>query len=147
MLKPRGGSCELDKKPINMKKNMVYRIQDPIFNYLGEPNIIKDYNEKNGKVSIDTDKTAIKHEFRNGYIKGIPPELRTAFNSLIDMVKKTEDPNEKISLLNNKISELEQSGDPQAVTFLGYLKAEVAHIMHSFNIQPRYYSVYEGKLP
>jgi hypothetical protein len=124
---------------------MNIRPGDAVFLRSGEPGIVKDRNEITGKLKVDSDLQRVKQDMRHGFINGLTPEQREVFNTILDEVKgSTEDPGERVTILNAKVKELEQ--DPKLFGLTRYVKAEMVHIMNSNNIKPREYSVQEAKL-
>lgn len=119
---------------------MALRVGDPSFTYLGQPGVVvPQKNKLNGKIDIDTDKERVKTEFRHGYLVGI--EAKDVFNSIMDTVKKTEDPSEKVAFLSNKLEEYEAQNSTESQNFARYLKAELSHLMNTYHIKPRIYQL------
>ena len=123
---------------------MSFRIDDPIFDRKGEPGVVSGVNKISQKMRVDQQET--RKATRHGYIKGLSPKLRREFNSLMDDVKGLESSKGKIEKLQGKIRELEEHSSPQNQVLIGYVKAELAHIMHSSNYSPRSFTVSEGHI-
>ncbi len=124
---------------------MDIRNGDAVFLRSGEPGIVKDRSSVTGKLTVDTDNQSVKREMRHGYLNGLSDTQRVELNQILDSVKSsTEDPNERIVVLESKVRELE--GDPKQIGLSKYVKAEMVHIMNSNGIKPREYAVQESKI-
>lgn len=124
---------------------MNIRPGDAVFIRNGEPGIVRERDQTTGKLKVDTDIQAVKHETRHGYLNGLTPDQRQVFNTILDEAKQSsEDPSSRIAHLDAKVQELEQ--DPKQQGLARYVKAEMIHIMNSHNVKPREYSVQETKI-
>ena len=124
---------------------MDIRNGDAVFLRSGEPGIVKDRSQATGKLTVDTDNQNVKREMRHGYLNGLSDTQRVELNEILDNVKSTtEDPNERIIVLESKVRELE--GDPKQIGLTKYVRAEMTHIMNSHGIKPKEYSVQESKI-
>src|SRR5437868_1269156 len=124
---------------------MTLRIGDTAFIRGGTPVTVKDRDPHSAQLVLESDPEVVKDQTRHGYLNGLSPEVRSQFYEILDQVKgETEDPTERITTLQAKITELEQ--DPRKLQLSRYLKAEMNHIMNSYNIRPREYSMHESKV-
>jgi hypothetical protein len=115
------------------------RIGDATF-FRGQPGVAVRRDDQKEIATIDQDPARVKQEFRHGYVNGMAPNDREKFNSFMDQVRELKAPNDRATLLQQKIDELEE--DPANNRFLRkYLQAELWHVMHSNNIHPKEYNV------
>ncbi len=118
---------------------------DAVFIRTGIPAVVKERNDITGKLILETDGAKIKEDMRHGYINGLSAENREEFNSILDSVKDDNtDPQERAERLQTKLTELEE--DPRKLPLTRYLRAEMVHIMNTYNIKPNEYAVHESKL-
>ncbi len=120
---------------------MSVRISDPVFLRDGQPAKVIGSNATTGKLTVDSDLKQVTEDFRHGYIKGLVGEPRQEFDSFMDNIASIEDPKEKVELLQKKILDLEENISPLSQKLVGYYKAELSHIMHSYNTAPRYFTI------
>ena len=124
---------------------MSFRIGDGVFGVNGIPGIVQSQDRVTGDLQIDTDEKEVAKVHRHGYINGLTPNERDAYNSHLDEVKQVDDPNEKITAMKAKITELQK--DPSKIKMVKYLESELFHIMQTHNISPRFYGVETPKAP
>ena len=123
---------------------MSIRVGDVVFVGSGNPALVKDRDHITGQLRLEPGKAKTHDEMRHGYINGLSQDTRQSFNEILDEVKQgTEDPGERAEQLRLKIDELEQ--DPRNFLLARYLRAEMVHIMNTFNIKPKEYIVHESK--
>lgn len=123
---------------------MTLRIGDTAFIRGGTPVTVKDRDQVSGQLVLESDPGVVKRETRHGYLNGLSPEVRQQFYEILDEIKgNTEDPGERINVLNAKLFDLEQ--DPRNIQLTRYLRAEMNHIMNTYNIRPREYTMDESK--
>lgn len=123
---------------------MTLRVGDTAFIRGGTPVTVKDRNPVSNELILESDPAKVKEQTRHGYLNGLSPEVRQQFYEILDQVKgETEDPAERINTLNAKLFDLEQ--DPRNLQLTRYLRAEMNHIMNTYNIRPREYSMDESK--
>jgi hypothetical protein len=121
------------------------RIGDAVFVRSGLPTTVKGRDDLTGKLSLELDPATVKDEHRHGYINGLSPENRQSLYEILDKVKAdSSDPAERVEVMRQKVEELEQ--DPRNLHLTRYLKAEMVHIMNTYGIRPREYSIYESKV-
>lgn len=121
---------------------MPAKVGDPIFNAQGFPQILKGKDEENAKFIAETDPETVKSSTRHGYIKGLKPDLRQTFNEVMDKVRSTDNPQEKMELLQKQINSLEQAGHIKDNQKLArYLKSELFHVMQIYNVEPRTFEI------
>ena len=126
---------------------MSLNIKDPIFGFSGEPGVVKDFSKESQKIKIDTDRKAVNKELRHGYISGMTADQKIEFNSFMDKIQSIEDIDEKVKLLQEKVTQLTGDINPNSGILLGYYKSELSHIMHTHHYSPRYYSIHSTKIP
>lgn len=124
---------------------MSIRVGDAVFTRSGMPTIVKDRDPTTGKLDLDPDPEHVSEAMRHGYLNGLATETRAALNEILDQVKnETKDPSERVEKLRVKMEELEQ--DPRNFQLTRYVKAEMTHIMNTYNLRPKNYTMYEGKV-
>ena len=118
---------------------MTLRVGDTAFIRGGTPVTVKDRDPHSAQLVLESDPDVVRQQTRHGYLNGLSPEVRQQFYEILDTVKgDSEDPETRINQLNTKVAELEQ--DPRNLQLSRYLRAEMNHIMNTFNIRPREYS-------
>jgi hypothetical protein len=117
---------------------MRINIYDTVFSGKGEPGIVIGKNPVNNTVEIEKNGPKFEAARRKGFINGLTLEDRTRFNSILNQVREIKEPNDKAVKLSETIDELRQ--DPNNYHLVRYLTSELAHLMYSENITPRYYS-------
>jgi hypothetical protein len=121
------------------------RVGDNVFIRGGVPATVTGREELSGKLTLESDAEKVKVDSRHGYLNGLAPENRVELYKILDEVKaSTADPGERVDKLRVKLEELEL--DPRNLNLSRYVKAEMVHIMNTFNIKPREYSLYEDKV-
>ncbi len=123
---------------------MSLRVGDTAFIRGGTPVTVKDRDPVTAQLVMESDPEILKNDTRHGYLNGLSLEVRQQFYQILDEVKgETENPTERINTLNTKLFDLEQ--DPRNLQLTRYLRAEMNHIMNTFNIRPREYTMDESK--
>lgn len=124
---------------------MSIRVGDNAFIRGGLPSTVKGRDPLNGKLNLELDPAIVKEDTRHGYLNGLNQETRDELYQILDQVKAdTTDPGERIEKMRLKLDELDQ--DPRNLNLSRYLKAEMVHIMNTYNIRPREYTMYESKV-
>jgi hypothetical protein len=124
---------------------MALRVGDTAFIRGGTPVTVKDHDPISRQLLLESDPNVVREQTRHGYLNGLSPEVRQQFYEILDEVKgNTEDPTERINTLSAKLFELEQ--DPRNLQLTRYLRAEMNHIMNTYNIRPREYAMDESKV-
>ena len=126
---------------------MKYVQGDPIFSRHGSPGIVRHVNKSKENLEVDSSVPLVKQHFRHGYIQGLSSDGRLKFNNIMDKVGEVELPLEKVNTLKEYVEKLELDTDLKNRELIGYLKSEIAHIMFTKSISPRYYSLEESKVP
>src|SRR4051812_17938464 len=99
---------------------MALRVGDPSFTYKGQAGVVVPQKDPiPGKIAIDTDHDRIQQDFRHGYLVGIVG--KDVFNEIMDAVKTTEDPNQKVTFLARKVEEFEAQPTTESQNFVRYL--------------------------
>lgn len=123
---------------------MTVRVGDAVFIRSGIPAVVKDRNEGTGQLRLETDLPAVQKEMRHGYLNGLTPETRQQLYAILDEVKsKSEAPEARIDELRSKLTELEL--DPKQQMLARYVRAEMVHLMNTYEIRPKEYSYNESK--
>ena len=120
-----------------------HQVGDALFLPGSRPAVVRGRDENSGGLVVDTDAQAVSEEHRHGYINGLEPEERNAFNAILDQVRETQDPLTRIDILQARISELSQDQAPQSRKMARYLTSEMAHLMHMSGIRPRHFTLDE----
>jgi hypothetical protein len=120
---------------------MSFKVGDVSFVRNGEPTIVVGKDPVSKELTLSRDKKELEKNHRYGYVNGLQAEDRSSYLSLLDEVAGIKDPEEKVQKLRERISELEQ--DPKQFQLLSYLKSELFHVMHTYNVAPREYKVYQ----
>lgn len=124
---------------------MSIRVRDAVFLRAGQPAIVRERDPVSGQLKLDTSLKAVQHEMRHGYLNGIAPEQRDVLYEMLDDIKsRSDDPSKRVDFLREKLSELEKN--PQNFQLTRYVRAELAHLMNTYDIRPRLYSVGEDKI-
>jgi hypothetical protein len=118
---------------------MSFKVGDVAFGRTGEPGVVSGRDLARGELTVQTDLKEVEKFHKHGYINGLQPEERDIYQSVLDDVADIKDPEEKLVKLREKISEVE--ADPKQFHLLGYLKSELFHVMHLYNISPREYKL------
>jgi hypothetical protein len=123
---------------------MSTRVGDSIFLATGNPGVITGRDTKSARIEVDESPSEVAHQMRHGYLNGMSVAERDVFNAVMDEVKATADADERVRLLNERLTAL---GDgPETRILSRYLDAQKQHIEHMAGIRPRYYSVDEYKV-
>ncbi|MCB9229329.1 MAG: hypothetical protein H6618_06935 [Deltaproteobacteria bacterium] len=125
---------------------MSFKVNDPVFNGVGEPALVRKVDKASQKTELDQDQQMVRQAFRHGYLKGMEPETRLDFNSFMDEIGNETEPSKKAERLQEKITELEDNFSPKNYLLLNYLKAELSHIMNTYHYHPRIFSVRDDGL-
>ncbi|MBI2601952.1 MAG: hypothetical protein HYW48_02755 [Deltaproteobacteria bacterium] len=121
---------------------MPAKVGDPIFNSQGFPHVLKGKEEESAKFIAEADPEKVQEATRHGYIKGLQPEMRETFNKVMDKVKSTEDPREKLAFLQEQIASLETKSHIKENQILArYLKSELFHVMQVYHVEPRTFEI------
>ena len=115
------------------------RIGDAAFRGNGMPGIVENKDEQ-GNLQIDTDQKRVRQQFRHGYLNGMPSQDRQQFNEILDTVRQTDDPKEKLNLLSTKMAELNEEPAKNR-NLLQYLNSEMWHVMQTYNVHPKEYKI------
>jgi hypothetical protein len=118
---------------------MSFKVGDVSFLHNGIPAVVAGKESDSGKLMLDSDQGAVKKLHRHGYLNGLEDTDRKALLNILDKVSETEQPDEKIGLLNQQIDDL--SKDPRNFRLVRYLKSELTHMMNTYNVKPRYYEM------
>jgi hypothetical protein len=118
---------------------------DILFTRQAEPAIVKERNPKTGLLNLDREEGHVRDLARHGYINGIDLDKRHELYAILDEVKgHTDDPAKRIELLQSRLATLEQ--DPKNLSVSRYLRSEITHLMNSYGIKPREYSIDSSKI-
>ncbi len=121
---------------------MAIKIGDPLFNPLGEPGVVTQKESARERLHASSDPAEVKDAFRHGYISGLEKPIRKKFNSVMDEIRQLDRPEEKVENLQKKISDLEsETTSPANIQLTHYLRAELFHLMQTYNIHPRQFEV------
>lgn len=118
---------------------MSFRVGDAAFGANGIPGVVKRQDNITGNLLVDTDQKTTRSIHRHGYINGLTPQERQNFNEHLDAVRSESDPNKKLELIREKISELKL--DSANFRMVKYLESEMFHLMNTYNISPRLYNL------
>jgi hypothetical protein len=118
---------------------MSFKVGDVAFSRTGEPGVVVSRDATRGELTINNEAKEVEKFHKHGYINGLKSEDRDSYLTLLDEVAEMEDPEEKVGKLREKITELE--ADPKQFQLLGYLKSELFHVMHLYNISPKEYTI------
>ncbi len=118
---------------------MSFKVGDVSFGRNGEPAVVVNRDAAKGELTLSKDQKQIEKYHKHGYINGLKSEDRASLQSLLDDVSAAKDPEEKVSMLKEKITEIES--DPRQFQLLNYLKSELFHVMHLNNISPKEYKL------
>ena len=127
---------------------MSLKIGDPVFNVQGQAGLVSAKEQRTGKTVVNTDRAELQSGIRHGYLKGLDPKEREAFNQIMDAVKAMPKPEDRVAELKTKIDTMEagqQSTD--GLKMLRYLKSEFFHLMQTQHVNPSTYTVDELNLP
>ena len=121
---------------------MSIRIGDAVFLRSGLPAAVKDRDPATGQLVLQSEPNAVREQMRHGYINGMSQETRSSLYDILDRIKeKTEDPRERVAEMQLKLNELDQ--DPHNRDLSRYLRAEMLHLMNTFDIKPREFKLEE----
>ena len=122
-----------------------FRVSDTTFNELGKPGVIVGKDPVTATLKVDTNKDVVAKNSRHGYINGMEIGQKRDFNAIMDKMRSIEDRREQVGFLRDRLDEIKN--DPKQVSLTQYLKAELAHLMQTYNLQTRFYEIEEHKLP
>ena len=108
------------------------------------PTFVRDRDPNTAKLGLESDPDKVRNHIRHGYINGVDPGLRDKFYEILDDAKAKGEPMERIKYIRGKLSEIDR--DPKQIHLAKYLKAEMMHIMNTFNVRPNEYKIDEAKL-
>jgi len=121
------------------------RSGDVAFIRSGDPTLVKERNAETGRLDLETDPAKVRTAVRHGYLNGLTPENRKELYKILDDVKgATADPAKRAEDLRLKIDELKK--DPRHLQLTRYLSAEMTHILNTYNIRPKEYSIDESQV-
>lgn len=124
---------------------MSIRTGDAVFIRSGIPATVKDREPLSGKLVLEQDQQKVRGDARHGYLNGMSQETRSELYGILDAVKgETEDPGERVEKLRVKLGEIEE--DPHKLNLARYLRAEMTHIMNTYQIRPREFTIHESKV-
>lgn len=124
---------------------MSIRVGDAVFIRTGVPTTVKDRDPLSGKLLLEQDPLKVREDARHGYLNGMSQETRAEFNGILDQVKaETEDPGERVEKLRLRLMEIEE--DPRKLHLARYVRAEMTHLMNTYQIRPREFTVHESKV-
>jgi hypothetical protein len=124
---------------------MTVRIGDGIFVSGGVAAVVRERDPISGRLTVERETKAVQHDLRHGFINGLSVEERQQFDAVLDDIKgDSTAPAERVAALRAKLDELEQ--DPHNLKLTQYLKSEMLHLMNTFNIKPKTYTVFETKV-
>lgn len=117
------------------RKLVSYSIGDVTFSNTGQPGVIV-ARKDNQDLEVDQSKKTVRETHKFGYINGLSDMERKKLHESLE--KLSELPiRERVTELRKTINQIEDTREN--VKLKDYLKAELAHIMYSHNIQPRFY--------
>ena len=126
---------------------MSIRIGDPLFSSGGVPGKVLTKNPETNSLKVTRNLEEVGEGFRHGYLKGLTTEDREKFNHLMDDIKSHEDIRERISALKEEVETRQNTADAKELRFVGYLKAELAHLMFSHHVSPRVFDIPASHAP
>jgi ABC-type transport system substrate-binding protein len=118
-------------------------IGDAVFTRSGDPGVVQNRDQETGNLKVETHLPNVQKMMRHGYINGLPNANRVQLNEILDAAKESKDPAERVQILQNKLTELDE--DPRNHMLAQYVRSEMLHIMNTHNIRPTSYSVHETK--
>lgn len=119
---------------------MIKRVGDTVFNAQGQPALVVDREPVTENLTLERGDQYDRSR-RYGFINGISPDLRPTYQAVMDRIRETRDPRDRVQLLSEEIGKL--ADDPKSRQLKKYLNAEMVHIMNSENVQPRIYQLPE----
>lgn len=126
---------------------MSFGIKDPVFSHKGMPGVVTKKTEFPEQLMVEGDEKVVQSSFRHGYVKGLNADMRDEFNSIMDDIKSQGNANDKVHLLQSKISQLEEDTTKNNHRMVNYLKAELFHLMTTENYRPNQYSISPSRTP
>ena len=120
------------------------KVGNPVFTNQGQPGIITTKDKKTESFIVDRSYDKVAHAFRHGYLSGI--NNRQRFNDILDDIHNIKNPQKKIETLQKQIEKINQKEGLKSANLLQYLKAELAHMVNTFKIQPKQYVIAENEI-
>ncbi len=118
---------------------------DAVFVRTGDPLLVKDRDKNTGVATLERDPETVINGTRHGYLNGLEADKRQQLYEILDEVKgSSEDPEERVMKLREVLQEMEL--DPRNQNLARYVRAEMTHIMNSFGLKPREYSIHESRI-
>ena len=102
----------------------------------GLPAVVNGRESQSGRLDLLADPERVQNETRHGFLNGLSREARSNLYEILDRIKEsTDDPAERIGQMQAKLDELEK--DPHQRDLTHYLRAEILHVMNTYDIRPR----------
>ncbi|MEZ4741706.1 MAG: hypothetical protein R3B45_04545 [Bdellovibrionota bacterium] len=120
---------------------MTFRVGDAVFARRGEPAVVVERDKVRDRLSVDASKQAVEKNHRHGYINGLQQHERDEFLSVMDKIAEIEDPKEKMDALNQRITQAKS--DPKQLHLISYLESELFHVMNTYGIHPKQYTIWQ----
>lgn len=118
---------------------------DTVFVRTGDPLTVLERDSATGLAKLEKNPEEVKKNTRHGYINGLNTENRKIFNEIMDDIKSsTENPEERIQKLQEHLNELEK--DPKQMMLAKYIRSEMIHIMNSYSIKPKEFTIHESRV-
>ena len=118
---------------------MGFRVGDAVFDRNGQPGIVSKQDSNSKEFTVDRQKAQVKKSHRHGYVNGLEQNERVDYLKVLDEVSSITDPKQKVSALQTKIDDLKL--DPNQYKMVGYLEAELFHVMNTHGVKPRTYQI------
>ena len=119
------------------------RTGDVVFDRAGQPAAVTNRSDVKGTVELNKDRADVRKKVRHGYINGIEGKERQEMLSILDQAKEQASPEERVAFIGAKVSLIEK--DPTQQKLASYLRSQMMHIMHSYNIKPKKYVLQEAQ--
>lgn len=119
---------------------MGFKIGDAVFDRSGQPSVVVKQDPESKNFVINKENEKVKEFHRHGYINGLNPSEKSNYVKIMDDLR-TSDPKEKMLSLQERIAELK--ADPSQHKMIGYLEAELFHVMNTHGVKPKTYEVPE----
>ncbi len=123
---------------------MPVRVGDAVFIRSGIPATVKARDDTSGQLTLESDTAKVQNDMRHGYLNGLSPESRKQLYDILDEVKENStQPGDRVEAMRQRLEELQK--DPRNLTVSRYLQAEMVHLMNTYSIRPKEYSIHESK--
>jgi hypothetical protein len=123
---------------------MSIKVGDTVFMRDAMPAQVIGRDKDTGQLKLEVGYTETMKSARHGFINGMGQDQQVRFKQIMDEVGEKKDPKERAADLFSKINELEMN--PKNFQLSRYLNAEYQHLINTFGIKPREYTIHNSQI-